>query len=170
MRVRLLVVDFFAPDFFDEDFLADDFLAGMFLFRLPPTFRMRGGACVARRLPAMANVLQLSRDASVQSRETTEGQFMISKKAGLIALAVFAFGFVSAPRSNAGTEMVEPRNAPSPTYNYAPPPPVVYCAPPPPVAVVVVPAFGYYAPRARVFGYQSLRGRRVYCPPDRPRR
>ncbi len=73
MRVRLLVVDFFAPDFFDEDFLADDFLAGMFLFRLRPAFRMRGGACVSKRLPTMANVLQLFRDAPVQSRKTTEG-------------------------------------------------------------------------------------------------
>ncbi len=95
---------------------------------------------------------------------------MMSKKAGLITLAFVAFSFASVPRSNAGTEMVEPRNAPSPTYNYVPPPPVVYYTPPPPVAVVVAPAFGYYAPRVRVFGYQRLHGRRVYCPPHRPRR
>ena len=52
-------------------------------------------------------------------------------KSFVIALAVFAFGFGSALRSNAGTDMVEPYRAPAPTYNYAPPPPrpVVYVPP-----------------------------------------
>jgi hypothetical protein len=70
------------------------------------------------------------------------------KKLIVIALAVFAFGFASALRSNAGTEVIEPYRAPAPTYNYAPPPPrpVLY-APPPPVSVVVVPGYGYYGPR-----------------------
>jgi hypothetical protein len=69
------------------------------------------------------------------------------KKLIVIALAVFAFGFASALRSNAGTEVIEPYRAPAPTYNYAPPPPrpVLY-VPPPPVRVVVVPAYGYYGP------------------------
>ena len=40
-----------------------------------------------------------------------------------MALAVFAFGFGTALRSNAGTDMVEPYRAPAPSYNYAPPPP-----------------------------------------------
>ena len=55
----------------------------------------------------------------------------MGKKSFVIALAVFAFGFGSALRSNAGTDMVEPYRAPAPTYNYAPPPPrpVVYVPP-----------------------------------------
>jgi hypothetical protein len=66
------------------------------------------------------------------------------KKLIVIALAVSAVGFASAPRSNAGTEVIEPYNAPAPTYNYAPPPPrPVYYAPPLPVGVVIYPAFGY---------------------------
>ena len=47
----------------------------------------------------------------------------MGKKSFVIALAVFAFGFGSALRSNAGTDMVKPYRAPAPTYNYAPPPP-----------------------------------------------
>ena len=76
----------------------------------------------------------------------------MGKKSFAIALAVFAFGFGSALRSNAGTDMIEPYRAPAPTYNYAPPPPrpVVY-VPPVRFGVVVGPAFGgYYGPR---FGY-----------------
>ena len=55
----------------------------------------------------------------------------MGKKSFAIALAVFAFGFGSALRSNAGTDMIEPYRAPAPTYNYAPPPPrpVVYVPP-----------------------------------------
>ena len=43
----------------------------------------------------------------------------MGKKSFVIALAVFAFGFGSALRSNAGTDMIEPYRAPAPTYNYA---------------------------------------------------
>ena len=76
------------------------------------------------------------------------------KKLIVIALAVSAVGFASAPRSNAGTEVVEPQYAPQQTYNYAPPPPrPIYYAPPPPVGVVVYPTFGYYPRPFRVFGF-----------------
>ena len=44
-----------------------------------------------------------------------------------IATALAVLAFVPVPRSNAGTEIVEPyNNAPAPNYNYAPPPPVYY--------------------------------------------
>ncbi len=89
------------------------------------------------------------------------------KKFGAITLAVLTFFFVSAPRANAGTEMVEPDRAPAPAYNYAPPPPRPVCYAPPPV--VVYPAFGYYVPRVRVFGYQRVYVRRPHCLPHRSR-
>ena len=83
---------------------------------------------------------------------------MMRKKIIVTALAVLAFGFGAAQRSNAGTEVIEPYNAPAPNYNYAPPPRPIYYAPPPPVGVVVVrPAYGYYGPR---FG--AYRGHRFY--------
>ena len=47
----------------------------------------------------------------------------MGKKCFVMALAVFAFGFGTALRSNAGTDMIEPYRAPAPSYNYAPPPP-----------------------------------------------
>jgi len=83
------------------------------------------------------------------------------KKSIVIALAVFAFGFASALRANAGTEVIEPYRAPAPTYNYAPPPPrPVFYAPPPVVAVVVAPGYGYYGPR---FGFaHRFYGRHAY--------
>jgi hypothetical protein len=80
----------------------------------------------------------------------------MGKKTIVIALAVFAFGFGSAQRSNAGTEMIEPYRAPA--YNYAPPPPrPVYYVPPPPVAfgVFVGPRFGF-------FGGHRFHGRHVF--------
>ena len=65
-------------------------------------------------------------------------------------LAVLAFGFGSALRSNAGTEMIEPYGAPAPSYNYAPPPPpprpVIY-APLPAVGIVVAPRYHVFGPR-----------------------
>lgn len=94
----------------------------------------------------------------------------MGKKVIVIALAFFVFAFSSAPRSNAGTEIVEPYRAPAPTYNYAPPPPrpIVY-APPPVVGVVVAPAFGFYgrgyAYYGRGYGYYGARrfyGRHAY--------
>ena len=81
----------------------------------------------------------------------------------VIALAVSAIGFATAPRSNAGTEVVEPQYAPQQTYNYAPPPRPVYYAPPPPVNVLIFPAYGYYGPR---FGVHRFYGRHVYWRPD----
>ena len=84
------------------------------------------------------------------------------KKFSVTALAVLAFGFVSAPRSYAGTEMIIDNSAQ--TYNYSAPP--VYYAPPP-VRVVVYPTYSYYARPFRVFGYQRFHGRRGYCAPRR---
>ena len=88
------------------------------------------------------------------------------KKLIVIALAVSAVGFASAPRSNAGTEVVEPQYAPQQRYNYAPPPPrPVYYAPPR-VGIVVYPTFGFgfgYYPRPfRGFGYHRAYGRPFY--------
>ena len=88
----------------------------------------------------------------------------MGKKSFVIALAVFAFGFGSALRSNAGTDMVEPYRAPAPTYNYAPPPPrpVVY-VPPVHFGVFVGPAFGgYYGPRFGYYGGHRFYGRHAY--------
>jgi hypothetical protein len=81
----------------------------------------------------------------------------------VIALTVLAFGFGSAPRSKAGTEMIEPYRAPAPAYNYAPPPPrPVYYAPPPPVSVVVYPGYVHYGPRFGFFGAHRFYGRHAY--------
>jgi len=95
----------------------------------------------------------------------------MGKKLIVIALAMFAFGFASAGRSNAGTEVIEPYRAPAPSYNYPPPlrllPRPIFFAPPV-VGVVVAPGFGYYGPR---FGYYRARGfygRRAYWRPHRP--
>jgi hypothetical protein len=87
----------------------------------------------------------------------------MGKKIIVMALMVFAFGFGSALRSNAGTEMIEPYSAPAPTYNYAPPPPrPVYYAPPPPVSFIVHPAYGYYGPRFGVYGAHRFYGRHAF--------
>jgi len=89
---------------------------------------------------------------------------IMGKKSFVIALAVFTFGFGSAIRSNAGTDMVEPYRAPAPTYNYAPPPPrpVVY-VPPVRFGVFFGPAFGgYYGPRFGYYGGRRFYGRRGY--------
>ena len=84
----------------------------------------------------------------------------MAKKIFAIALAVFAFAFGSALRSNAGTEVIDGYSGPPPAYNYAPPPPrPVYYAPPPRVNVVIFPAYGYYGPR---FGVHRFHGRHVY--------
>jgi hypothetical protein len=82
----------------------------------------------------------------------------MANKLMVITLAVFAFAFGTALRSNAGTEIIEPYRAPAPSYGYAPPPPrpVLY-VPPPVVGVVVAPAFGYYGR-----GYEFYGGRRFY--------
>ena len=87
----------------------------------------------------------------------------MGKKCFVMALAVFAFGFGTALRSNAGTDMIEPYRAPAPSYNYAPPPPPrpVFYVPPPPVRVGVVigPGFGYYGPRYGFYGSRRFYGR-----------
>jgi hypothetical protein len=86
------------------------------------------------------------------------------KKIIVIALMVFAFGFGSALRSNAGTEVIEQYRAPAPTYSYAPPPPrPIFYAPPPPVGVVVIhPAYGYYGPRFGLYRAHRFYGRHHY--------
>jgi hypothetical protein len=87
----------------------------------------------------------------------------MGKKLTVIASAVLVLGFGSAPRSNAGTEMIEPYSAPRPTYNYAPPPPrPVFYAPPPIVGVVVGPGYGYYGPRFGAYRGHRFYGRNAY--------
>ncbi len=97
---------------------------------------------------------QLRTDYQVQSANQQEGQQIMERKIIVIALAVFAFGFGSAIRSNGGTEVIEPYRAPAPRYNYAPPPPPprpIFFAPPLPVfGVVIGPRYGYYG---RGYGY-----------------
>lgn len=82
------------------------------------------------------------------------------KKLGLVAVAVCAFGFASAPRLQAGTEMLSDNSAPA----YNPPPRPVYYAPPP-VRVVAYPAFRYCPRPVRAFAYYRFRGHRAYCRP-----
>ena len=86
----------------------------------------------------------------------------MGKKCFVIALAIFGFGFGTAVRSNAGTDMVEPYQAPARSYNYAPPPPrPVVFVPPVRIGVFFGPAFGWYGPR---WGYWGG-GRRFYGRP-----
>ncbi|PYK13184.1 MAG: hypothetical protein DME65_02655 [Verrucomicrobia bacterium] len=93
----------------------------------------------------------------------------MGKKIVVIALAVFAFGFASALPSNAGTEVIEPRRAPAPTYTYAPPPPrpILY-APPPPIGVVVAPAYRFYGPRFAFYRAHRFYARHAYWRSHRP--
>ena len=88
----------------------------------------------------------------------------MGKKIIVIALAVFVFGFVSALRSNAGTEVVEPYRAPASTYDYAPPPPrsVFYAPPAVAFGVVVGPGYRYYGPRFGWYGARRFYGRYGY--------
>jgi hypothetical protein len=86
----------------------------------------------------------------------------MGKKIIIMALTMFAFGFGSALRSNAGTDMVEPYRAPARTYNYAPPPrPVVY-VPPVRVGFFIGPPYGFYGPRFGFFGGPRFHGRRAF--------
>jgi hypothetical protein len=112
-----------------------------------------------RREPEL---LQLGGNYLVQFGETTGGTFIMAKKTILIALAVCAFGFVSAPQSNAGTDTVIDNSAaaPPPSDSYAPPPPVYYA--PAPVRFAVYPTFGYYARPVRFYGYHPFHGRHIY--------
>lgn len=90
------------------------------------------------------------------------------KKISFIAAVIAAFTFASAPRSSAGTEMIDNSGAPAPNYSYTPappPPPPVYYAPPP-VSYVVYPAL--YRPPVAVYGYYAsgrVYARRPYCRP-----
>ena len=86
----------------------------------------------------------------------------MGKKIIVIALMVFAFGFGSALRSNAGTEVIEAYGAPGMTYNYAPPPRPIYYVPPPVVGVVVAPAYRYYGPRFVGYRGHRFHGRHAY--------
>jgi hypothetical protein len=84
----------------------------------------------------------------------------MSKKYIVIALAVFAFGFASALRSNAGgTDVVEPYRAPAPTYHYPPPPRPVVCVPPVRVGFFIGPGYGFYGPRFGFFHGHRFHGR-----------
>ena len=88
----------------------------------------------------------------------------MGKKGFVMALAVFAFGFGTVLRSNAGTDMIEPYRAPAPSYNYAPPPPPrpVFFVPPVQVGVFFGPGFGYYGPRYGFYGARRFYGRHAY--------
>jgi len=89
----------------------------------------------------------------------------MGKKCFVIALVVFAFGFGTALRSNAGTDMIEPYRAPAPSYNYAPPPPPrpVAFFPPVRIGVFFGPGFGYYGPGYGYYGHgYGYGGRRYY--------
>ena len=79
----------------------------------------------------------------------------MAKKIILIISAVLAFGFGSALRSNAGTEVIDRYSAPAPAYNYAPPPPV-------PVNVLIYPAYGYYGQRFGFYRTHRFYGRHAY--------
>ena len=82
----------------------------------------------------------------------------------MITLAVLAFGFGFALRSNAGTEVIEPYRAPAPAYNYAlplpPPRPIFFASPV--VGVVVGPRYGYYGRGYGYYGARRFYGRHAY--------
>jgi hypothetical protein len=88
----------------------------------------------------------------------------MGKKCFVMTMAVFAFGFGTVLRSNAGTDMIEPYRAPAPSYNYAPPPPPrpVFYVPPPVFSVFVGPGFGYYGRGYGFYGGRRFYGRPVY--------
>ena len=89
---------------------------------------------------------------------------IMGKKCFVMALAVFAFGFGTALHSNAGTDMVEPYQAPAPSYNYAPPPrprPVVF-VPPVRIGFFFGPGFGWYGSGYGFYGAHRFYGRPAY--------
>jgi hypothetical protein len=92
----------------------------------------------------------------------------MGKKFIAVSFMALALGLASAPRSNAGDEMIidNSAQAPPPAYSYAPPPPVVYVQPPP-VQVVVYPTYRNYARPVRVYGYDRIYVRRRFCHHDR---
>jgi hypothetical protein len=129
-----------------------------------------GRVCVTRLVnPSLQNpgnfLRQLHRHRRVKSAKQQEEYSIMGKKCFVVALAVFALGFGTALRSNAGTDMIEPYRAPAPNYNYAPPPPrPVYFVPPPPVRVGVFigPGYGYYGRGYGFYGGHRFYGRNAY--------
>ena len=97
-------------------------------------------------------------------RNNRRNSSIMGKKCFVMALALFAFGFGTAVRSNAGTDMVEPYRAPAPRYNYAPPPPPrpVFFVPPVRIGFGFGPGFGWYGPRYGFYGPHRFYGRRAY--------
>jgi len=99
-------------------------------------------------------------------RNSRREQLIMGKILIVTALAVFAFAFGSALRSNAGTEMVEPYRAPAPRYNYAPPPPPrprpVFYVRPPVFGFVIAPGIGYYGRGYGFYGGRRFYGRRGF--------
>jgi hypothetical protein len=69
-----------------------------------------------------------------------------------IALGIVVFGFASASRANAGTEVVRDYGGRE-INNYAapPPPPPVYYVPPPAFGIAVYPGYRFFGPRFTVF-------------------
>jgi hypothetical protein len=90
----------------------------------------------------------------------------MGKKCFVMLMAVLAFGFATALRSNAGTDMIEPYQAPARSYNYAPPPPPrpVFYVPPPPIRIGIAfgPGFGYYGRGYGFYGGHRYYGRHGY--------
>jgi hypothetical protein len=107
---------------------------------------------------------------SLIAQDNRRNYSIMGKKCFVTALAVFTFGFGTALRSNAGTDMIEPYQAPARSYNYAPPPPPrpVAFLPPVRIGVFFGPGFGYYGPGygyyGRGYGYGGHRyyGRQAY--------
>jgi len=102
--------------------------------------------------------------AGLNPRNNRRNSSIMGKKCFVMALALFAFGFGTAVRSNAGTDMVEPYRAPAPRYNYAPPPPPrpVFFVPPVRIGFGFGPGFGWYGPRYGFYGPHRFHGRRAY--------
>jgi hypothetical protein len=97
------------------------------------------------------------------NRGTNKRDIDMGTKIIVTGLAMLAFGFGFALRSNAGTDTVEPYRAPAPTYNYAPPPPrPVFYAPPVTFGVAVGPGYRYWGPRFGWWGPHRFYGRNGY--------
>jgi hypothetical protein len=88
----------------------------------------------------------------------------MGKKCFVMGLAVLAFGFGTAVRSNAGTDMIEPYQAPARSYNYAPPPPPrpAFFVPPVRIGFFVGPGIGYYGRGYGYYGGHRYYGHRYY--------
>jgi hypothetical protein len=138
-------------------------IAGRYLFLALVDYIVVCGA--ASSCKSSRSLGQLRSDCWVQSAKQQEGYSTMGKKIIVTALTVFAFGFGSALRSNAGTEMIGAYGVPAPAYDYAPPPRPVYYAPPPVSVVVVQPAYVYYGPRFGFYGGHRFYTRHGYWRP-----